>query len=54
MKERAKGLLESNTGEGKRGSKAGEELSDHEAELAKNHQLTGVSTAKLLIGGIPR
>lgn len=54
MKERAKGLLESNTGEGKRGSKTGEELSDHQAELAKNHQLTGVSTAKLLIGGIPR
>lgn len=36
MKERAKGLLESNIGEGKRGSKTGEELSDHQAELANN------------------
>ena len=36
MRESAKGLLESNTGEGKRGSKTGEELSDHQAELADN------------------
>lgn len=36
MRESAKGLLESNTGKRKGGSKTGEELSDHEAELTNN------------------
>ena len=36
MRESAKGLLESNIGEGKAGRKTGKELSDHQAELANN------------------